>query len=113
MSEQENNIKQQVSDTEALIAQETQEWEKHHPKQSTGNEDTANKGAVESTKLVSEQTVGEPRAESPSFPITDTTNDSVPPQEIYQKLDEKTESEKDADENNGEVVVAEEDTVIY
>jgi len=96
----EERIKTQIAEAEAIIEREVDEFYRQHPKES-GTESRQEPG--ENTNGTSKETVGEPRFESPSVSsaLVDTTNPSA-----HEKLS--------LEEHNGEVVVeAEEDTVIY
>jgi cell division septation protein DedD len=118
LPEHEESIKAQISEAEALIAREVQEFNNRYPKESPNQEKKAPVGeTIESTS--DKETVGEPRTESPSVPVstttsavTDTTNPTT--QAPPQTAGKGKEKEKDMEEHNGEVVVEnEEDTVIY
>lgn len=88
---QEERIKNQIAEAEALIEREVADFEARHPKEATPG-----KIEAEDTNGTSKETAGEPATESPSvlsLAPTDTTN--VPAQ-----------AEKPAlEEHNGEVVV--------
>ncbi|KAF4633851.1 hypothetical protein G7Y89_g4260 [Cudoniella acicularis] len=95
----EDRIKTQIAEAEAVIKQDLEDFNRLHPERAsqTSTEEKAN--------ITSAETVGEPQTESPSVSkVADTTNDTP-----------VTQSEKQAlEEHNGEVVVEnEEDTVIY
>ena len=110
MQEDEESIKKQISEVEALVEREVQEFNIRYPKETSEEKDSELK--VESTS--EEETVGEPRAESPSvpvpIPIVDTTN--LPAQ--APGSEEVTAEKESLEEHNCDVVVEnEEDTVIY
>lgn len=96
----EDRIKTQIAEAEAIIEREVNEFYRQHPKEPE-SESTQESGG--NTNGTSKETVGEPRFESPSVSsdFVDTTNPSV-------------HEKQSLEEHNGEVVVeAEEDTVIY
>ncbi|RQM06389.1 hypothetical protein DH86_00001169, partial [Scytalidium sp. 3C] len=99
--EEEDQIKAQIAEVEAIIEREAQEFDQKHPK------DEPLEGEKNGT---SKEPVGESHEESPPVPsVIDTTN-SKPAQE---SPSEPPRAEN-VEENNGEVVEeAEEDTVIY
>jgi len=107
--EDEERIKSQIAEAEALIEREVAEFHAQHPK-----EKTQEKTETEETNGTSEETVGEPATESPSVPtlalLVDTTN-----RPAQARQSDQTKTDKHAlEEHNGEVVVEnEEDTVIY
>lgn len=105
LPQDEERIKTQIAEAEALIEREVDEFYARHPKEA--DQDTAKEEKTEST---SKATVGEPRAESPSVSNVDTTN---PPAQEPQSGKITAENQA-VEEHNGEVVVEnEEDTVIY
>ena len=102
----EDQIKKQISDAEALIKREVDEFYTRHPK-----EDVEDPSARSKTNGTSKETVGEPQLESPSVPNVDTTN--ISPVQAPQSDEVKAEKQAQ-EEHNGEVVLEnEEDTVIY
>ncbi|KAE8454336.1 hypothetical protein EG329_005261 [Mollisiaceae sp. DMI_Dod_QoI] len=104
--EDEERIKSQVAEAEALIEREVAEFHAQHSKE------THEKIETEETNGTSKETVGEPATESPSVPTlaVDTTN-----RPAQARQSDQTKTDKHAlEEHNGEVVVEnEEDTVIY
>ena len=102
----EDRIKKQIADAEALIEREVEEFYAKHPKE--GGRDSS---AGSKTNGASKETVGEPQLESPSVSNVDTTN--LSPVQAHQSDEVKAEKQAQ-EEHNGEVVVEnEEDTVIY
>ncbi|KAH8801504.1 pinin/SDK/memA/ protein conserved region-domain-containing protein [Xylogone sp. PMI_703] len=102
--EEEDRIKTQIAEAEAIIEREVEEFNLKHPK-----DDATAEGE---TNGRSKEPVGEPHKESPSVPIAVDTTNPKPSQEVPSQPS-KTEKES-VEENNGEVVEeAEEDTVIY
>lgn len=102
----EDRIKQQIADAEAIIEREVDEFYTRHPKE--GGQDSS---AESKTNGTSKETVGEPQLESPSVSNVDTTN--IPPVQAPQSDEVKAEKLAQ-EEHNGEVVLEnEEDTVIY
>ena len=102
----EDRIKKQIADAEALIEREVEEFYAKHPKE--GGQDSS---AGSKTNGASKETVGEPQLESPSVSNVDTTN--ISPVQAPQSDEVKAEKQAQ-EEHNGEVVVEnEEDTVIY
>jgi hypothetical protein len=110
---EEECIKTQIAETEAIIEEEVEEFQRQHPKESgeVSRQDRPAEGV--NTNGASKETVGEPRLESPSVSNApgDTTNNlSAQATQSEQVMAEKPSLE----DNNGEVLVeAEEDTVIY
>ncbi|KAH8770241.1 pinin/SDK/memA/ protein conserved region-domain-containing protein [Hyaloscypha sp. PMI_1271] len=102
----EDRIRKQIVDAEALIEREVDEFYTRHPK-----ENGRDSSAESKTNGASKETVGEPQLESPSVSNVDTTNLSP----VQAPQSEKVKAEKQAqEEHNGEVVLEnEEDTVIY
>jgi hypothetical protein len=101
----EDQIKKQIADAEALIEREVDEFHKRHPKEGGGDPSIESK-----TNGTSKETVGEPRLESPSVSNVDTTN--ISPVQAPQSDEVKAEKQAQ-EEHNGEVVLEnEEDTVI-
>lgn len=109
LPQQEERIKNQVAEAEALIEREVTEFEARKPKEKSNG-----KIETEDTNGASKETVGEPATKSPSVPslaLADTTNLPDAPQ--APQSEQKTEKQA-LEEHNGEVVVEnEEDTVIY
>ena len=102
----EDQIKKQIADAEALIEREVDEFYTRHPKEDIRDPPTESK-----TNGTSKETVGEPQLESPSVPKVDTTN--ISPVQATQSDEVKAEKQAQ-EEHNGEVVLEnEEDTVIY
>ncbi|RFU34997.1 hypothetical protein B7463_g1342, partial [Scytalidium lignicola] len=102
--EEEDRIKAQIAEAEAVIEREVEEFNLKHPK-----DDVTAEGDINGR---SKEPVGEAHEESPSVPIViDATN----PKSSQEPLSEPPKTEKESiEENNGEVVEeAEEDTVIY
>ncbi len=113
LPQDEERIKRQITDAEATIGREIQEFNALYPKEPSQEKasEEEKEGKVEST---SKETVGEPRAESPSVPVSipvvNTTN--LPAQ--APQSEHGTAEKESLEEHNGEVVVEnEEDTVIY
>lgn len=108
LPQQEERIKNQITEAEALIEREVTEFEARKPK-----EKSQGKIETEDTNGASKETVGEPATESPSVPslaLVDTTN--LP--DVQAPQSEQTTEKHALEEHNGEVVVEnEEDTVIY
>ncbi|TVY48450.1 hypothetical protein LOCC1_G000891 [Lachnellula occidentalis] len=102
---EEEHIKEQIAEAEALIEREVDEFYARYPK---AHEEESS--AKEQANITSQGTVGEPRTESPSVSnAVDTTNDTPVTQS-----DQFTAEKQSIEEHNGEVVVEnEEDTVIY
>lgn len=102
----EDRIKKQIADAEALIEREVDEFYVRHPK--LRRRDSSAEGKTNGT---SKETVGEPQLESPSVSNVDTTNISL----AQAPQSDQVKAEKQAqEEHNGEVVLEnEEDTVIY
>ncbi|CZR61380.1 related to nuclear protein SDK3 [Phialocephala subalpina] len=108
LSQQEECIKNQIAEAEALIEREVTEFKARQPQEKPQGETE-----TEDTNGTSKETAGEPATESPSVPslaLVDTTN--IPDVQAPQS---ESKTEKLAlEEHNGEVVVEnEEDTVIY
>jgi hypothetical protein len=105
LPQDEERIRKQIADAEALIEREVEEFNTRHPKKRS--EEQLSESKANGTF---KETVGEPPTESPSVPNIDTTN--IPVQETQS---DQVRAEKQAqEEHNGEVVVEnEEDTVIY
>jgi hypothetical protein len=102
----EDRIKKQIADAEALIEREVEEFYAKHPKE--GGQDSSAGSKANGT---SKETVGEPQLESPSVSNVDTTN--LSPVQAHQSAEVKAEKQAQ-EEHNGEVVLEnEEDTVIY
>ncbi|TVY93289.1 hypothetical protein LAWI1_G000684 [Lachnellula willkommii] len=102
---EEERIKEQIAEAEALIAREVDEFYARYPKAHVEES-----SAKEKANITSKETVGEPRTESPSVSkAVDTTNDTPVTQS-----DQVTAEKQSMEEHIGEVVVEnEEDTVIY
>jgi hypothetical protein len=93
---------------EFLIEREINEFEKLYPEEARDEPPAPQ----EETNKSSEETVGEPRAESPPNPSTD--NDPTNPPAQDPPSDQTADRKLSPEENSGEVVVeADEDTVIY
>jgi hypothetical protein len=102
----EDHIKKQIADAEALIDRELEEFQARHPR-----EEGRDSSAESKTNGTSKETVGEPQTESPSVSNVDTTN--ISPAQAPQS-DQVTAEKQAQEEHNGEVVLEnEEDTVIY
>jgi len=101
----EDRIKKQVAEAEALIEREVQEFKQRHNIKET----PADKP--------SEETVGEHQVESSSVPavaVAATVTDSTNPNAHAQLSQPSSHMERDPSDENGEVLVeAEEDMVIY
>jgi len=104
---EEERIKEQTAEAEALIEREVDEFYARYPKASEGEA-----SAKDKANITSKETVGEPHTESPPVSkAVDTTNDT--PVQVTQS-DQVTAEKQSMEEHNGEVVVEnEEDTVIY
>jgi hypothetical protein len=105
---EEDRIKRQISEVEAVVERELDEFDKLYPegprKQVLRPDEEINNS--------SKETVGEPRAESPPIPNADA-DPTNPPVQAAQS-DQMERRKHSMEEHNGEVVVeAEEDTVIY
>lgn len=109
---EEERIKTQIAESEAIVEREVEEFYRQHPKGTAEESRQTPVAEGENTNSTSIETVGEPRLESPSVsnaPV-DTTNSPAQATQSDKVTDEKPSLE----EHNGEVVVeAEEDTVIY
>ncbi|KAH9204333.1 pinin/SDK/memA/ protein conserved region-domain-containing protein [Leptodontidium sp. 2 PMI_412] len=101
----EERIKTQIKEAEAIIERETSQFDSRYPNR------PGKKEKEERSNSTSKETVGEPQAESPSVSkVDDTTNSPV---QIPQSEQHKAEKQAQ-EEHNGEVVVENaEDTVIY
>jgi len=102
----EDRIKTQIADVEAIIEWEVEAFKSRHPEHQEQD-----KPAPENTNGTSNETVGEHNVEPSSVSnVVDSTN-KPPPAQTHNV---KATTEREAQDENGEVVVeAEEDTVIY
>ncbi|KAG9237220.1 pinin/SDK/memA/ protein conserved region-domain-containing protein [Amylocarpus encephaloides] len=100
---EEEIIRQQIKDAEALVRREEEEFAERHP-----DRPKKKSSIIEKANVTSTETVGKPQSKSPSVSKTFDTHDT--PVHITQEPDAKQSLE----EQNGEVVVEnDEDTVIY
>lgn len=109
---EEERIKTQIAEAEAIIEREAEDFYRRHPRESGEGSRPEPPAEGGDTNGTSKETVGEPRLESPSVSNApdDTTNLSAQTTQSDQVMVEKPSLE----EHNGEVVVeADEDTVIY
>ena len=108
LPQDEDRIKTQIAEAEAIIEREIDEFYRHHPKETGAESRQEPLAEGENTNGTPKETVGKPHFESPSVssaPV-DTTNSPAQDHVIAEK--------QPLEEHNGEVVVeAEEDTVIY
>ena len=108
----EEHIKTQIAEAEAIIEREVDEFNKRHLKEAAEEVREGPPAEGGNTNGTSKETVGEPRLESPSVSNApgDTTNLLAQASQSDRNMEEK----RSLEEHNGEVVVeAEEDTVIY
>lgn len=115
LPEEVDRIKQQISEVEALIKRELDEFDKSHPEEPSKEAPTLEEEKIDTS---SKETVGEPHTESP--PISNVDVEPVKPIEPTNphvqtpQPDQSATGEHSSGEHNGEVLVeAEEDTVIY
>lgn len=108
LPEEEARIQKQISEVQALIERELDEFDKLYPEEPSQEAPTREEKANISTR----ETVGEPHTESP--PISNVHVDPTNlPVEAPPSDQTRTDSHS-LEEHNGEVIVeAEEDTVIY
>jgi hypothetical protein len=115
MPKDDERIKEQISDTKALIEREIQEFNKRHKTQLLAEECPRK----EEAKDEAVETEGDHHAESSPVPPVAQESDSTNPLPSMQEQAPKSgndyaTAEKDMLEENGEVVVeGDEDTVIY
>lgn len=105
LPEEEDRIKSQITEVEALIQRELDEFDKLYPAERSQDAPADREKANCSPK----ETVGEPRTESP--PISNVQRDTTNP---HVQSDQMAAVKHSPEEHNGDVMVeAEEDTVIY
>lgn len=108
LPEEEIRIKRQISEIEALIKRELEEFNNSHPEESSKEAPIPEEKIDSSSK----ETVGEPHIEPP--PISNADVDPPNPPTKPPQPDQSATGEHSLEEHNGEVVVeADEDTVIY
>ena len=113
MPSEKERIKTQITEAEATIDREIDEFYRRHPKEA-GDGSEQERSEERNINGTSKETVGEPRLESssvPHAPVDTTTNN---PSAQTTQSEQVTAEKRSLEEHNGEVLVeAEEDTVIY
>lgn len=110
-----NRIKTQMSDTEALIAREEREFRARHGSDSqilTASEKEKATEEEEKTGTVGEHRV-EPSSLSSAAAVSDSTNEKPASVTSEPKAVEPVPASTDLDDENEELVVGDEDTVMY